>query len=70
MLAHELAYSRPATPDEVGAWLAFIERHKREIPDDAEGATKAAVDTEEVAADPWQALCRVVFSSNEFVYVE
>ena len=70
MLAHELAYSRPATPDEVDAWLAFIERHKREIPLDAEGATEAPGDTEEVAADPWQALCRVMFSSNEFVYVE
>ena len=64
MLAHELAYSRPATSDEVDAWLAFIERHEQELPPDA------AVDAKEGAADPWQALCRVMFSSNEFVYVE
>ena len=59
-LAHELAYSRPATPDEIDAWLGFLERHEQEIPADAN----------KDAADPWQALCRVMFSSNEFVYVE
>jgi len=68
MLAHELAYSRPATSDEVDAWLAFIERHEQEIPPDAETGTEG--DAKRDATDAWQSLCRIMFSSNEFVYVE
>ena len=59
-LAHELAYSRPATADEIDAWLAFLERHEQEI----------LADVNPGGADPWQALCRVMFSSNEFIYIE
>ena len=64
MLAHELAYSRPAIPDEIDAWLAFLERYEQEFPPNAEA------DTKKDASDPWQALCRVMLSSNEFIYVE
>ena len=64
MLAHELAYSRPAIPDEIVAWLAFLERYEQEFPPNAE------TDSKKDAADPWQALCRVMLSSNEFIYVE
>ena len=54
-LAYEIAYSRPASADEIQSWLAFLDRYEA-----AAGGRRAA----------WQGLCRVVLSSNEFLYVQ
>ncbi len=54
-LAHEIAYSRLPNSDEVADWSDFLDRY------------------ESVAgerADAWQGLCRVLLSSNEFLYLQ
>lgn len=54
-LAHEIAYSRPAGEEEVAAWEDFLDRYES-----AAGSRRAA----------WQALGRILASSNEFLYVQ
>ena len=54
-LAHLIAFGRPADAEEVSSWGKFLNRY-------------------ETAADDrsasWRALCRVLLSSNEFLYVQ
>ncbi len=54
-LAYEIVYSRPAAMEEVGSWDAFLDRYES-----AAGDRAAA----------WRGLCRVLLSSNEFLYVQ
>ena len=54
-LAHEIAYGRPADTDEIASWNGFLDRY-------------AAAATSRFSA--WQGLCRVLLSSNEFLYVQ
>ena len=53
-LAYEIAYSRPADEKEADSWRAFLDRYES-----AAGDREAA----------WQGLCRILLSSNEFLYV-
>lgn len=53
-LAHEIAYSRPPEPRETAAWADFLDRYE------ATAGDRAAA---------WRGLCRVVLSSNEFLYI-
>jgi hypothetical protein len=55
------ALGRPATEHEVTRSLRFVEEYQTAIADN-----QAA----ESEAQSWQALCRVILSSNEFLYVE
>ena len=54
-LAHEIAYSRPPERDEVATWSDFLGRYE-------------SVTGNRAAA--WQGLCRVLISSNEFLYMQ
>ena len=60
---YELVYSRPPTSGEVAQLRAFLAAYER----------KARAETNKGDAPrlrAWQALCRVLFASHEFVYVE
>ncbi len=54
-LAHQIALARPADPSETEDWLEFVDRYE------------AAAGSRE---DAWRALCRVLLSSNEFLYLQ
>lgn len=59
--AYEAAFSRPASAVEMSDWREFFNGYK------------AAVDDEEASHrrhNAWQSFCRVVLSSNEFVFVD
>ncbi len=53
--AHLIALGRPAEPGELASWSRFLDRYEL-----AAGDRSAA----------WKALCRVLLSSNEFLYVQ
>ena len=57
------AYSRPANQQEIGRALEFVGRYQSDL-------AGKNIDPHEVRIRAWQALCRVVFSANEFVYLE
>ncbi len=54
-LAYEIAYSRPADEKEANSWKSFLDRYES-----AAGDREAA----------WRGLCRVLLSSNEFLYLQ
>lgn len=59
----ELAFSRPATQQEIDRALAYIEHYAK--------AMQAMKKTpEESRLRAWQSYCRVIIASNEFIYVE
>ena len=53
--AIRIAYSRPPDAGEVGEWQDFLERYRV-----ASGSSSGA----------WQAFCRVLLASNEFLYLQ
>lgn len=61
--AYELVYSRTASPTDVQRSLAFVERYR-------EAAAAEGLAVAEARVRAWQALCRTLVSSNEFIYVE
>jgi hypothetical protein len=56
-------FSRPAQPEEVADALAFLASVREKLPDTGTAPEKA--DTE-----AWQAMVRVLFRLNEFVYLD
>jgi len=60
--AYELAFSRPASPQEVAAAQQFLKEAETAFAQD----TQAAHDS---AQSAWNAWCQVLFASNEFVYL-
>ncbi len=67
-LTYERAYSRPPTAHEVERALDFIAAYQAELTNSNNDNDKIEPDVARRRA--WQALCRVIVSSNEFVYVE
>jgi hypothetical protein len=61
--AYELAYARRPSSDEIARALRFIAEYEQELADD-DVLPKAR------RLDAWQAWCRVVLGSTEFIYVE
>ena len=53
--AHEIAFSRLPESEEVAAWSDFLDRYE------STAGERAAA---------WQGLCRVLLSSNEFLYIQ
>lgn len=53
--AFQIAFSRPPDAGEVSEWQDFLERYRV-----ASGSSSEA----------WQALCRVLLASNEFLYLQ
>jgi hypothetical protein len=62
-LAHELAYSRHALPDEIQKARAYVERYNVQ-------AVEAGLDSSEAEAQAWLSYARTVLASHEFFYVE
>ena len=60
--AYERVLSRPPTPEEIQEWMRFLARYEAEL-------DGGRLDTRQRRASAWLALCRVLLSSNEFVYV-
>ena len=61
--AYQGAYCREATPDEVQRALAFVSEYRSRL-------AGQNLDERESRLRAWQGLCRVILSSNEFVYLE
>ncbi len=61
--AYQLTLLRPPSPKEIRAWIEFLAEY---------GRTQRGEGAEAVSQyrQAWQGLCRVLLSSNEFVYVE
>jgi hypothetical protein len=62
-IAYLRAYSRPPSAAETLRAAQFVDAYRKQLV--AEG-----VADEDATARAWQALCRVILSSNEFVYLE
>ena len=60
-LASELAFARPATPDETADAQQFLTAIRAKLRDTGTPADK-------LDAEAWQAMVRVLFRLNEFVY--
>jgi hypothetical protein len=60
--AYERLYGRLPSHAEVARALDFLERYTKELPD-SDGS-------KEMHHEAWQAWCRVLLASNEFLYVE
>ena len=56
-------YSRPANEQEIRRALAFVDRYQSAL-------SGKNIEPREALLRAWQALCRVAFSANEFVYLE
>ncbi|MSO23427.1 MAG: hypothetical protein EXQ58_09280 [Acidobacteria bacterium] len=65
-LAYQRTLGRPPTTEEIRESLGYVESYKSKLL----AATQAngAVTTPNL--DAWQSFCRVLLSSNEFIYVD
>jgi hypothetical protein len=61
--AYQRAYSRPPSPQEISRALQFVGHYQADLADQK-------VEPAEARVRAWQALCRVILSSNEFMYVD
>ena len=62
-LGYRRAYSRPPSQQETARALQFISNYVARL-------AAEQVDASEARVLAWQALCRVILSSNEFVYLD
>lgn len=62
-LASALILGRPAEADELAEWEAFLKQYQ------ATAALKEE-DPEKCRKLAWEGLCRVLFSTNEFIYID
>jgi hypothetical protein len=62
-LAHQLAWSRPATPAEVERGLRYVEEYRK-------GLARAGAPAERLELEAWTSYCRVMLCANEFVYLD
>ena len=60
---YEQAYAREPNEEELAEWLQFIDRYRNAAPN-------SSADPDALERQIWQAVGRVLLSSNEFVYVE
>ncbi len=61
--AYQRAYSRPPSPQEISRALQFVGLYQADLADKKMAPAEARVRA-------WQALCRVILSSNEFIYLD
>jgi hypothetical protein len=61
--AHELAYSRPAGPDEIEQGRAYVDGYARE-------AAKAGLSPQRADVEAWLSYARTILAANEFVYLD
>ena len=62
-LVYERVFSRPASELEVSRALAYLDQYRQEL-------DPLKMKPEEQEQRTWQSLCRVLISSNEFLFVE
>jgi hypothetical protein len=62
-LAHELAWSRPATPTELEKGGHYIDGYKKEL-------AKTGVTDGRLELEAWTSYARIMLRANEFVYVD
>jgi hypothetical protein len=62
-LVYERVYSRPASELEVSRALDYLDQYRQEL-------EPLKMKPEEQEQRTWQSLCRVLISSNEFLFVE
>jgi hypothetical protein len=62
-LAHQLAWSRPATPSEMAEGIRYIAAYEREL-------TRLGVAGETRELEAWTSYARIVLSANELVYLD
>ncbi len=61
--AHELAWGRPPSADEVGAALRYLGQYRN-------GLARAGVAGEGQEVQAWSSFARVLLAANEFIYVD
>jgi hypothetical protein len=62
-LAHELALGREPAPEEIDKAVGYVERFEEEL-------ANADIASETAELEAWTSLARVLFSANEFVYLD
>jgi hypothetical protein len=62
-LAYELAFARPPRPEELVRGTEYLAAYQ-------DGLRRAAVPPDRVPVEAWLSYARVLFSANEFVYVD
>jgi hypothetical protein len=62
-MASELAFSRPARPEEMERASRFLDSVRAKL-------SESETSPEKLEAETWQALVRVLFRLNEFVYLD
>ncbi len=61
--AYLLAYSRPPSEAETARSLTFVQRYQIDL-------TGQGLEPDAARLRAWQALCRVIVSANEFIYLD
>jgi cytochrome c553 len=61
--AHELAYARPAGPDEIERGRAYVDDYARE-------AAKTGLNPQRADSEAWLSYARTILAANEFVYLD
>jgi hypothetical protein len=62
-LAHRLAWSRPARPEEVSRGIHYVEEYAR-------GLAEAGAPADRLELEAWTSYARVLLGANEFVYLD
>ncbi len=62
-LAYQLAFARPATNDELREGTAYLAGIEQKF-------SAASVPAEKLERAAWASYCRVIYSSNEFIYLD
>jgi hypothetical protein len=62
-LAHQLAWSRPAQPEEIKRSLRYLRQYQDEL-------ARTGVPSDRLELETWTSYARIMLSANEFVYVE
>jgi cytochrome c553 len=62
-VAHRLAWSRPAKPEEVERGVRYVEEYRRRL-------AEAGAPAERQELEAWTSYARVLLCANEFVYVD
>ncbi len=63
VLAHQLAWSRPAKPSEVERGIGYVEEYSKQL-------GKAGAAGQRLELEAWTSYARILLSANEFIYLD